>query len=38
MAVHFGIDLAAGIATMAVMRQADGDGPVQMHTDTAGED
>jgi membrane protease YdiL (CAAX protease family) len=38
MAVHFGIDLAAGIATMAVMRKADGDGAVLMHTDTAGED
>jgi membrane protease YdiL (CAAX protease family) len=38
MAVHSLIDLAAGIATMGVMRKADGDGPVQMHTDTAGED
>ncbi|NDC78403.1 MAG: CPBP family intramembrane metalloprotease [Chitinophagia bacterium] len=38
MAVHFGIDLSAGIATMAVMRQADGDDPVSMDTDTEGED
>lgn len=37
MAVHFGIDLAAGLATMGVMRKADEDAPNDEGPDVEGE-